>query len=114
MGCRKRTTVCSVWINPRRRGTRSADAVPALTIMNRMGDDREVLREGRYGMERFEDLPLNARALILAKLAVEMKAQNARTLRHLAQIRRTDVNELWRNICRSAGQRPCTLPAQAI
>lgn len=64
-------------------------------------------------MTRFEDLPGNTRALILAKLAVEMNAQSARSIHHLAKMRETNVVNLWRSICRKAGQPLCALPIEA-
>jgi NAD-dependent oxidoreductase involved in siderophore biosynthesis len=74
--------------------------------------------EGSLGkgtnMQRFEDLPRNHQALILAKLALEMTAQNAPSIHHLAKARQTDVPGVWRGICRKAGQPVCTVPTQAM
>lgn len=63
-------------------------------------------------MNRFEDLPGNTRALILAKLAIEMSAESARSIYHLAKMRETDVVNLWRSICRKAGQPLCAPPIE--
>lgn len=65
-------------------------------------------------MTRFEDLPGNTRALILAKLAIEMSAQRALNIYHLAKMRQTDVVSLWRSICRKTGQPLCTLPTDVL
>lgn len=62
---------------------------------------------------KFEELPANARALILAKLAAAMRAQNSASIHDLAQTRRTDVASVWRSICRSANQPVCTIPLDA-
>ncbi len=65
-------------------------------------------------MIKFEELPANARALILAKLAVALQAQNSASIRDLAQTHRTDVMSLWRSICRTAKQPVCSIPLEAI
>jgi hypothetical protein len=65
-------------------------------------------------MQRFEDLPGNHQALILAKLALEMTEQNAPSIHHLARTRQTDLMGLWRSICRKAGQPLCTIPLAAM
>jgi hypothetical protein len=59
---------------------------------------------------RFEELPGNVQALILAKLAMEMKAAKARSIYHLAKMQRAHVGDLWRTICRKAAQPVCTIP----
>lgn len=61
-------------------------------------------------LTRFEELPINARALILAKLAAAMKSANAGSIHHLAKMQRSDVHGLWRVICRKAAQPVCTIP----
>jgi len=63
---------------------------------------------------KFENLPANARALILAKLAVALQAQNSASIHDLAQRRRTDVTSLWRSICRKARQPICSIPFDAV
>ena len=65
-------------------------------------------------MVKFEQLPANARALLLAKLAVELRARQTANRRHPAQMRETDAIGLWRTICRKARQPVCTLPLDAI
>ena len=62
----------------------------------------------------FEALPANARALILAKLAVALQAQKSASIRDLAEMRKTDVMRLWRSICREARQPVCSIPPEAI
>lgn len=58
----------------------------------------------------FEELPGNVQALILAKLAAEMKVAKANSIYHLAHIRRSNIGDLWRTICCKAGQPVCTIP----
>jgi hypothetical protein len=64
-------------------------------------------------MIKFENLPANARALILARLALELKARNIANIRRLAQTREIDAMNLWRSICRKANQPVCTIPVDA-
>ena len=47
-------------------------------------------------MTKFEDLPANTRALILAKLASELHGQESPSIYHLAKQRRTDLMGVWR------------------
>lgn len=63
-------------------------------------------------MAKFEDLPENVRALILAKLATELAAHKSVNLYQLAKLRGTDLAHAWRDICRKAGQPVCTIPAE--
>jgi hypothetical protein len=65
-------------------------------------------------MQRFEDLPGNHQALILAKLAMEMTERKAPSIHHLARTCRTDLMGIWRSICRKAGQPLCTIPIEAM
>lgn len=65
-------------------------------------------------MVRFEDLPGNLRALILAKLAMEMSAQKASNIQLLAKMRGTDVMSVWRGVCFKAGQLGCTIPIEVM
>jgi hypothetical protein len=65
-------------------------------------------------MQRFEDLPDNHQALILAKLGLEMTEQNAPSIDHLARTRQTDLMGIWRSVCRKAGQPVCTIPIEAM
>jgi hypothetical protein len=61
-------------------------------------------------MTKFEDLPLNIQALLLAKLGMEVSANRCVTIHELARRRRTDLMGAWRGVCRMAGQPPCTIP----
>jgi hypothetical protein len=61
-------------------------------------------------MTKFEDLPSNTQALILAKLASELHEQKSLTIHHLAKLQRTDLMGIWRYICRKANQPVCTIP----
>jgi hypothetical protein len=65
-------------------------------------------------MAKFEELPGNVRALILAKLAAELAAHKSVNLNELAKIQRTDATRVWRDICRKAGQPVCTIPTEAM
>lgn len=65
-------------------------------------------------MRRFEDLPENVRALILATLAKEMSVQKSRTIYHLARLWKTDVTSAWRSICCKAHQSTCTIPVEVL
>jgi len=64
-------------------------------------------------MIKFEDLPANARALILAKFALELKARNGAKAHRSAPTPQVDVMSLWRRICRKARQPVCTIPVDA-
>jgi hypothetical protein len=65
-------------------------------------------------LKQFEELPENVQALMLAKLAIVMKAAKAHSLYHLAKIQRSEVSDLWRNICRKAAQPLCTIPIEVL
>jgi hypothetical protein len=65
-------------------------------------------------MTKFEDLPANTRALILAKLASELHGQESPSIYHLAKQRRTDLMGVWRGICRKANQPICTIPIASM
>ena len=65
-------------------------------------------------MTKFEDLPANARALILAKLAIELHGHQSLSIHHLAKQRRTDAMSVWRGICRKANQPVCTIPIDSM
>ncbi len=64
-------------------------------------------------MIKFEDLPANARALILAKFAMELKARNTAKIHRSARTPQINVMSLWRSICRKARQPVCTIPVDA-
>lgn len=63
---------------------------------------------------KFEELPANARALLLAKLAVALRARNSASIYDLAETQLIDVKSLWRKICRKAKQPVCTIPSDVI
>ena len=65
-------------------------------------------------MLRFEALPENVQALILAKLAMEMKAAKAHSIHHLAKTQKREVSEVWRTVCRKAAQPVCAIPLGAL
>jgi len=65
-------------------------------------------------MTKFEDLPADAQALILAKLANELRTQKSHSIHHLARERRIDVMSVWRGICRKANQHVCTIPVNSM
>jgi hypothetical protein len=65
-------------------------------------------------MAKFEELPDNVRALILANLATELAASKSADLYQLARLRRTDAMHVWREICRKAGQPVCAIPADVM
>jgi len=69
---------------------------------------------GKSQMAKFEELPENVRALILAKLAAELAAHKSASLYQLARMQRTDMAHVWRDICRKAGQPVCTIPAEVM
>ena len=61
-------------------------------------------------MNRFEDLPVNVRALLLGKLAIELERHRCVNLYELAKKWNTDITTAWRDICRLSKQLPCTVP----
>jgi hypothetical protein len=65
-------------------------------------------------MTKFEDLPPNTRALILAKLASELHGEESPSIYHLAKQRKTDLMGAWRGICRKANQPFCTIPIASM
>jgi hypothetical protein len=65
-------------------------------------------------MTKFEDLPTNTRALILAKLASELQWKKSPSIYHLAKQRQTDLMGVWRGICRKANQPICTIPVESM
>jgi hypothetical protein len=67
----------------------------------------------RHLMTKFEDLAHNVQALIMAKLAMEMKTYQSASLYDLASKRHTDLTGVWRGICRASGQPVCTIPEAA-
>ena len=66
------------------------------------------------GHDKFEDLPPNTRALILAKLVGELHGEDSPSIYHLAKQRQTDLMGVWRGICRKANQPICTIPIASM
>jgi hypothetical protein len=64
-------------------------------------------------MTRFEDLPANVRALLLAKLAMELKASGCVNLCDLAMRKNVGMMTAWRGICQLSKQPICTVPQAA-
>lgn len=64
-------------------------------------------------MTRFEDLPANVKALLLAKLAIELKTNRCANLYELAKRRNTSITAAWRGICQLSKQPICTIPEAA-
>ena len=65
-------------------------------------------------MISFESLPENVRALLLAKLGMEMKVRTASSIHMLAKMRGTDVMGVWRGVCLRVGQQICSIPDEVI
>jgi hypothetical protein len=63
-------------------------------------------------MTEFEALPGNIQALMLAKLALALKASRCVSLHELAKSRNTDLTAAWRSVCRMARQPVCTIPIE--
>ena len=65
-------------------------------------------------MNRFEDLPINVKALLLAKLAIELTTHRCTNLHELARKHDTDITTVWRNICRLSKQPVCSVPQAGL
>jgi hypothetical protein len=65
-------------------------------------------------MNKFEDLPANVRALLLAKLAMELKANGCVNLCDLAMRKNIDMTTAWRGVCLAAKQPRCTIPQDVM
>jgi hypothetical protein len=63
-----------------------------------------------HAIAKFEDLPANIQALLLAKLGMEVSARRCKTIHELAIRQRTDLMSVWKAVCRAAGQPPCAIP----
>jgi hypothetical protein len=61
-------------------------------------------------MNKFEDLPANVKALLLARLAIELKINRCTSLYELAKRQNTDTMTAWRYVCRLSKQPICTVP----
>jgi hypothetical protein len=65
-------------------------------------------------VNRFEDLPANVRALLLARLAIELRINRCTSLYELAKRRNADMITVWREVCRLSKQPACTIPQAAV
>jgi hypothetical protein len=65
-------------------------------------------------MTAFDDLPEAARALLMAKLRLEIVSANCVNIFDLAQKRNQPISELWHDICRRSKQAHCLMPPQAM
>ncbi len=65
-------------------------------------------------MIRFDDLPRTNRALLLARLDMEIAEANCMNIFGLARKRQQTIDETWREICRKAGQPRCAIPAALV
>jgi hypothetical protein len=96
------------------RGMNRKSAITETGSVRRIGVIFNSADDGTSGMAKFEHLPENVRALILAKLAAELAAHKSADLHELARMQRTNVAHAWRDICRKAGQPACTIPADVM
>lgn len=65
-------------------------------------------------MNKFEELPANVRALLLARLAMELMTNRCANLYELAKRQKTDMMTAWREVCRLSKQPACTIPQAAV
>jgi hypothetical protein len=65
-------------------------------------------------MIEFTELADNVQRLIYAKLALAIVSENCTNIVDLAQKRKKDVDEVWRDVCRTAGQPVCTIPSTVM
>jgi hypothetical protein len=65
-------------------------------------------------MMTFDDLPKTTRALLLATLDLEIASAGCANVVDLAQKRKQSVSDVWRDICRKAGQARCLMPPQLL
>lgn len=61
-------------------------------------------------MNRFADLPTKVRALLLAKLVIELTTNRCASLYELAKRQNTDMMTKWRDVCRLSKQPICAIP----
>ena len=61
-------------------------------------------------MKTLEDLDGNTRALILAKLTLQLQKNGCVNIFELAKKQHIDIAKAWREICRLAGQPTCAVP----
>ena len=65
-------------------------------------------------MNRFEELPANVKALLFARLAIELRANRCANLYELAKRKNTEMISVWRDVCRLSKQPVCTIPQAAV
>lgn len=65
-------------------------------------------------MNKFEELPPNVRALLLAKLTIVLNTNRCASLYELAKRQKTDMATAWRGICQQSKQPVCALPQAAV
>jgi hypothetical protein len=65
-------------------------------------------------MIEFDDLADNVQRLLYAKLSLAIVSENCVNIVDLAKKRRQDVDDVWRDVCRTAGQPVCTIPATVM
>jgi hypothetical protein len=65
-------------------------------------------------MVEFDSLPATSRSLILTKLALEIVSKNCKNILQLARKRNQSVHEVWRDVCRQAGQPLCEMPQHVM
>lgn len=65
-------------------------------------------------MTQFDSLSATSRSLILTKLALEIVSKNCKSIPQLARKRNQSVQEVWRDVCRKAGQPLCEIPQHVM
>src|SRR5262245_20766541 len=65
-------------------------------------------------MIKFDDLPRANRALILARLGLEIAEANCTSISVLAHKRHQTVQKIWDEVCRKVGQPHCAIPAPVL
>ena len=63
-------------------------------------------------MNVFEDLPGNIQALLRIKLLAELNSEKCENIFALAKKWNEDVERVWRDICRKAGQPVSSVPVE--
>ena len=65
-------------------------------------------------MNVFEELPRNIQALLRMKLLTELNSEKCENLFAMAKKRNEDVEHVWRDICRKAGQPVSSIPIEIV
>jgi hypothetical protein len=65
-------------------------------------------------MIEFDDLPQTSRALLLARLELEIAQAKCTNIFGLARNRKQTIREIWQEVCRKTGQPRCTMPLPLI